>query len=229
MLFRLLSGGDIKQALIGLVLSLPAILLCLTVHETCHGAAAYALGDDTARRQGRLTLDPMAHLDPAGFFCMLIFGFGWARPVPVNISNLTRLKNRRTSMALVAFAGPLSNLVLAFLCYLIAIPLMLTASTNNMFLYAVTLFLTYTASLSIGLGVFNLIPVYPLDGSRILDAVLPFDVQNRMHDFVRRYQSIIMLIVIFIVWRGGLSGLIGVVGHGVQNLAYQLLRLFGLF
>ncbi len=229
MLFRLLSGGNLKQALIGLVLSLPAILLCLTVHETCHGAAAYALGDDTAKRQGRLTLDPMAHLDPAGFFCMLIFGFGWARPVPVDVSNLTRVKNRRTGMALVALAGPLSNLVLAFLCYLVAIPLMVTMRTDNMFLYAVTLFLTYTASLSIGLGVFNLIPIYPLDGSRILDAILPFQLQNRMHSFVRRYQSIIMLLVIFIVWRGGLSGLIGVFGHGIQNMAYRLLHLFGLF
>ena len=90
------------SAFITLALSLPAIVLCLSIHETAHGGAAYLLGDRTARDSGRVTLSPMAHIDPIGFLCLLLFGFGWARPVPVNIANF---RNRRWGMALTALAG----------------------------------------------------------------------------------------------------------------------------
>ncbi len=92
-------SGDIRSAFITLALSLPAIVLCLSIHETAHGGAAYLLGDRTARDSGRVTLSPMAHIDPIGFLCLLLFGFGWARPVPVNIANF---RNRRWGMALTA-------------------------------------------------------------------------------------------------------------------------------
>ena len=114
MLWRSLLSGDLRSAFITLALSLPAIVLCLSVHEAAHGGAAYMLGDRTARDSGRLTLSPMAHIDPVGFLCLLLFGFGWARPVPVNISNF---KNRRTGMAATALAGPVANFVTAFVAY----------------------------------------------------------------------------------------------------------------
>ena len=114
LLLRAILRGDLRTAFITLALSLPAIVLCLSVHEAAHGAAAYLLGDRTARNAGRVTLSPLAHIDPMGFVCLLLFGFGWARPVPVNISNF---KNRRWGMALTALAGPLSNFVTAFIAY----------------------------------------------------------------------------------------------------------------
>ena len=107
-------SGDIRSAFITLALSLPAIVLCLSIHETAHGGAAYLLGDRTARDSGRVTLSPMAHIDPIGFMCLLLFGFGWARPVPVNIANF---RNRRWGMALTALAGPVSNFITAFIAY----------------------------------------------------------------------------------------------------------------
>ena len=107
-------SGDIRSAFITLALSLPAIVLCLSIHETAHGGAAYLLGDRTARDSGRVTLSPMAHIDPIGFLCLLLFGFGWARPVPVNIANF---RNRRWGMALTALAGPVSNFITAFIAY----------------------------------------------------------------------------------------------------------------
>ena len=107
-------SGDLRSAFITLALSLPAIVLCLSIHEAAHGGAAYLLGDRTAHDSGRLTLSPLAHIDPVGFICLLLFGFGWARPVPVNISNF---KNRRTGMAVTALAGPAANFVTAFIAY----------------------------------------------------------------------------------------------------------------
>ena len=110
MLFNLIRSGNLRDMFIGLLLGLPAVIICLSFHETAHGLVAYWLGDRTAKASGRLTLDPMAHIDPWGFVCMLLLGFGWAKPVPINISNL---KNRRIGMGLVAAAGPFANFLMA--------------------------------------------------------------------------------------------------------------------
>lgn len=197
MLLQPLFRGDMRGFLITLCLMLPAVIICLTVHECAHGWAARALGDRTAQRAGRLTLDPMAHIDPTGFICMLIFGFGWARPVPVNVSGF-RMKNRKLGMALVALAGPASNLILALICYVITLLMGYKFAGDAMFFRTVTLFFSYIASLSVGLGVFNLIPIPPLDGSRVLNAFVPYSVQAKLE----RYQSVILLAVIFVVYFG---------------------------
>lgn len=197
MLLQPLFRGDMRGFLVTLCLLLPAIIICLTVHECAHGWAARALGDRTAQRAGRLTLDPMAHIDPVGFICMLIFGFGWARPVPVNVSGF-RLKNRKLGMALVALAGPASNLLLALICYIITLLLGYKMAGDAMFFRTITMFFSYIASLSVGLGVFNLIPIPPLDGSRVLNAFVPYSVQVKLE----RYQSVILLAVIFVVYFG---------------------------
>lgn len=175
MLLRAILRGDLRTAFITLALSLPAIVLCLSVHEAAHGAAAYLLGDRTARNAGRVTLSPLAHIDPMGFVCLLLFGFGWARPVPVNISNF---KNRRWGMALTALAGPLSNFVTAFIAY--CLYLLVWMNSSSVFMQTLGMFLSIVGSMSIGLGVFNLIPVHPLDGSRVVDAFLPFSWSLRL-------------------------------------------------
>ena len=109
MLLDILSGGDIRDIIISLIFSMPIILLALSLHETAHGYVAYKCGDNTAYNLGRLTLNPFKHLDPIGFACMLLLGFGWAKPVPINTRNF---RNPKRGMALSALAGPLANAVL---------------------------------------------------------------------------------------------------------------------
>lgn len=217
MLLQPLFRGDMRGFLVTLCLLLPAIIICLTVHECAHGWAARALGDRTAQRAGRLTLDPMAHIDPVGFICMLIFGFGWARPVPVNVSGF-RMKNRRLGMALVALAGPASNLLLALICYIITLLLGYKIAGDAMFFRTITMFFSYIASLSVGLGVFNLIPIPPLDGSRVLNAFVPYSVQVKLE----RYQSVILLAVIFVVYFGLFDFVIMGVERWMIGLAMKL-------
>ena len=215
-LLRSLLSGDLRSFLIALCLMLPAVVICLTVHECAHGLAARALGDRTAERAGRLTLDPLAHIDPLGFLCMLLLGFGWARPVPVNVSGF-RIKNRKAGMAIVALAGPLSNLVLAFVNYIVALLLAYKVQSDAMFIQTVQMFFSYIGALSVGLGVFNLIPVHPLDGSRVLDAFLPYRIQAKLD----RYQPIILLAVVAIVYFGLFDLVINRVDNWILNLAVR--------
>ena len=210
-------SGDIRSAFITLALSLPAIVLCLSIHESAHGGAAYLLGDRTARDSGRVTLSPLAHIDPMGFVCLLLFGFGWARPVPVNIANF---KNRRWGMALTALAGPLSNFITAFAAYCLYFVVRMNGSSA--FMWSLAQFLAIVASMSVGLGVFNLIPVHPLDGSRVVDAFLPFSWSLKL----QKYQNIILLVFILALWRGWLDGIMNLVQSGVLTLAVNFVSLF---
>lgn len=166
--------------IIAYLLSVPALLIALTVHEVSHGYAAYKLGDPTAKNLGRLSLNPLKHLDPFGAICMLLFRFGWAKPVPVN----TRyFKNPRRDMAITAMAGPLSNFVLGIFggaCYLLLVRLtyflagqMPEGSFWVSFCQYSAIFFLIFFRMNIGLGVFNLIPLPPLDGSRVLSLLLP--------------------------------------------------------
>ncbi|MGM9612643.1 MAG: site-2 protease family protein, partial [Butyricicoccus sp.] len=170
MLLNLILGGNLRALLIGTLLGIPAVLICLSFHEAAHGLAAYLMGDRTAQASGRLTLDPLAHIDPWGFVCMLLLGFGWARPVPVNVS---QFKNRRLGMGVTAAAGPLSNILLGFFGYFAAALILYKFYPFSSFVQILFMFFSYIGSLSVGLAMFNLLPVHPLDGSRILDAILP--------------------------------------------------------
>ena len=164
-LWNALDFGTLRDAAVQLL----AVLFCLTVHETCHGLAALALGDPTAKRQHRLSLNPLRHIDWFGLLMMLVAGFGWARPVPVNPNYF---KKPRQGMALTALAGPASNLLLALLL-LIPARLIYTYAHYSVFNQTALDFLTSTAALSIGLGLFNLSPIPPLDGSKVLAVLLP--------------------------------------------------------
>ncbi len=170
-----------------LLLCIGAVLLCLTVHEACHGLAALALGDPTARRMHRLSLNPLRHIDWFGLLMMVVAGFGWAKPVPVNPNYF---KKPKQGMALTALAGPVSNLLLAML---------LLAAARTWYDYAVYSvlnqgifdFLVTTAMLSVGLGLFNLIPLPPLDGSKVLFAFLPDRSYGRLLHY-ERYGMILL-------------------------------------
>ncbi len=174
--------------------------MAITFHEMAHGWAAYALGDPTARDAGRLTLNPLDHLDPIGFLCILVAGVGWAKPVPINP---LYFKHRKRGIALTALAGPVANILLCFVCFFIAYGI-LFFSTNRI-LAAVAQFLIVTASISAGLAVFNLIPVPPLDGSKILYPLLP----NNLLARILPYEGTIRLVLLVVVFLGALDGVIG--------------------
>lgn len=166
-----------RDFLLSKLITVPAILIAIVVHEMSHGYMSYKLGDPTPKYDGRLSSNPFRHLDPIGTILLLIFGFGWAKPVKVNPQYY---KKPRRDMALVALAGPLSNFILAFISYFLLMVLVeivpASLNDNGIASYAITfiiLFLDILVNINIGLMVFNLIPIPPLDGSRILAKFLP--------------------------------------------------------
>lgn len=190
MLFR---GASIQEILIMLVL----FVFSITIHEISHGYVAYKLGDPTAKNAGRLTMNPLSHLDLMGTLLILIAGFGWAKPVPVNSRYF---KNPGRDMAIVSIAGPISNLLLSFIALLIYVkvvfPLKNTMPEN--FYSAAELLLVSMASLNIALAVFNLIPIPPLDGSRILLAIAPYKWRNFIYS-IERYGMIVLFILLYVI------------------------------
>ena len=179
-------------SLLSTVTRLAAVLLCLTVHESCHGLAAYALGDPTARREHRLSLNPLRHIDWFGLLMMFVAGFGWAKPVPVNPNYF---KKPKQGMALTALAGPVSNFLLALLT-LLAARIFCNVAAYSEANQRILDFLLMVALLSIGLGLFNLLPIPPLDGSKVLFAVLP----DRAYNQLMRYERYGMLLLFALVF-----------------------------
>lgn len=182
------------SAMLSALMRLIAVFLCLTVHETCHGLAAYALGDPTAKREHRLSLNPLHHIDWVGLVCMLVLGFGWAKPVPVD---MRYFKKPKQGMAITALAGPVSNLLLAMLL-LLGARITIAHYVDTAFCSGLLNFLAMTAYMSVGLGLFNLIPISPLDGSKVLFAFLP----DRAYMTLMRYEKYGMLVLFVLVWLG---------------------------
>ncbi len=184
------NGFDFTYILSILLGVIPS-LLCITLHELSHGLVAYWLGDDTAKSRGRLTLNPIKHLDPVGLLMMLVFHVGWAKPVPVN---MYKFKNPKQGMAVTALAGPGSNLLIALVFMLLYgaayVPLGMSA-VGSYFLQMIQL----TAIMSIGLAVFNLIPIPPLDGSKVLFSLLRDEDYYKLMRY-ERYGGIIMLVLV---------------------------------
>ncbi len=185
-----------------LIMLLPLMVIALPVHELAHGYVAYKLGDPTAKDAGRLTLNPLKHLDPFGLIMMVVAGVGWAKPVPVNSGYF---KNRKAGMILVSIAGPLSNLVLAFIFMLlwglvvklitIGAIVISTAAMDTFISYLIDFFYIFV-SINISLAIFNLIPVPPLDGSRLISAFVP---EESYYRFARYEQYIGLAFIILVI------------------------------
>lgn len=181
-----------------------ASLLCITFHETCHGLAAYRLGDNTAKRMGRLSLNPLKHVDLMGLIMMALFRFGWAKPVPVDMRNF---KNPKAGMALTALAGPVSNVVLAYAAVVLCNFVIFLADRlgNTWLLLALAQFFVYVEIISAGLAVFNVFPIPPLDGSKVLFALL----SDRAYDRLMRYEKYGMGLLMVLLVTGAIDRPLG--------------------
>ena len=188
-LFGDLSGVDFLINAIAYVL---VVILSLTIHEYAHALAAYKCGDSTAKVQGRVTLNPLKHIDPIGLICTAIFGFGWASPVPVNPSNF---RNIRKGIAWTSVAGVLSNLILAFLGFgLFKLTLLITI--NNYFILFIQQMFYFMFLINISLAVFNFLPIYPLDGFKFVESFAKYN--NRFIDFMHKYGYLVLLLVLLV-------------------------------
>ena len=207
-----------------IVWSIPAVLIAITLHEYCHGRMAYQLGDPTAAEAGRLTLNPLAHLDPMGTLMLLLFRFGWAKPVPVNFN---RLNHPKRDMIYVSLAGPIANMITAVIFALILklsyyfIGQITMTQNSSFFNLSITmirgwlLFLQTGVIINLALAIFNLIPVPPLDGSKILLGLLP-DPQAYKFAKLEPYGPFFLLILI-------LSGIIGKVLFPIVFFLFRLI------
>ena len=195
------------NSLLSILFGLPGVLIAITFHEFAHGFAAYKLGDNTAKMEGRLSLNPFAHLDPIGTLMLVFVGFGWGKPVHVNPSNYTRKYSMEKGEAIVSAAGPLMNILLAIVFTIITFVLANVTNTGifivatNTTLSVVFRILISVVTINVGLGLFNLIPLPPLDGSKIIMPFLPYKAKQW---FINNEQ--IFYIVFIVLWISGLAG-----------------------
>lgn len=193
------------------------LLTAFPVHECAHALSAHWLGDDTAKDQGRITLNPLRHLDLFGTIFMLFAGFGWAKPVPINPNNF---KNRKVGMAVSSLAGPLSNLILSYISIILC-KILTYNSAGNTYLDALADVFWYSTILNVGLAVFNLLPIPPLDGSRIFNLVLP----EKIYFKIMKYENVVFGILFFAIWMGFLDRPL----MFLQQKAYDLMNLLSLW
>lgn len=193
------------------------VLCCMPVHEMAHAYVAYKCGDDTASLKGRLTINPFAHLSVIGTLMILFFGIGYANPVPVNPA---RLKHPRRDMALVSLAGPVSNIVLSFIFIFVAcfIQGVIPASPISIVMHT---FFLFAAQINVTLAVFNLLPIPPLDGSKIFSAILPDKIYFKM----MKYDRYIMIGLMILLFTGVLNGVVAWLSGGLLEVISYIPKL----
>ena len=198
-----------------MIYRIPALLFAISIHEYAHAQCADSMGDPTARYMGRLTFNPMAHLDPIGAILLVVAGFGWAKGVPINVNNF---RNRREGILKVSFAGPAANL---FLCFLVAL-MMALLGRMGMLSDGLYKFLFWMQLYNVWFAFFNLIPVPPLDGSRILSELLPAKQSWQFNEIVDRYGFYILIALVF---TGITSMIINPLANGYLRLIQGLLSI----
>lgn len=218
-ILTMIRGGSVDLgAVIAQILSTLFIIICiLPLHECAHGWMAVKLGDMTPKYDRRITLNPLASIDPMGALCLLLFGYGWAKPVQVNPRNF---KNPKVGMAIVALAGPLSNILAALVGAMVFVPVALFGR-DTLFTSFVLTFLSSYIVVNISLAAFNLIPLPPLDGSRIVAAFL----SDRAMYAYYKYQNIIVMVFFLAMMSGALSTPLGIVEGFIQNVIFFIAKL----
>ncbi len=205
--------------LLEIVLRFAALFLVISVHEFSHGFVAYKMGDPTAKNAGRLTLNPLKHLDPLGALCMLLFRFGWAKPVPINP---LYFRDRKKGTVLVSLAGPASNVVFAFVCGLVVAFMYILMNTfmgmTGKLIYGainiIAQFFQVCAIMNISFAIFNLIPIPPLDGGKVLGVFLPSDAYMKM----LRYERYVFPLLLILSFTGILSRIVNLFFYPVYSL-----------
>lgn len=214
--------------LLGLLLTIPGVLIAITFHEFAHAFVADKLGDDTPRAQGRLTLNPLAHFDPFGTIMLLFAGFGWGRPVQVNPRNYNRTMSMEKADAIVSIAGPAMNFLLAILftiIYCVIIKFAPISFTMSQIGSIIAMIILYTISINVGLGIFNLIPLPPLDGSKVIKPILPYNAKTWFEQNEKIFEMIFIALWVFGVLGTIISPVIGIVYDGILRLGANI---FGL-
>ena len=222
-LTSLMSNPDM---LFSILLGIPGVLIAITFHEFAHGIVAYKLGDNTAKMEGRLSLNPFAHLDPIGTLMLVFLGIGWGKPVHVNPSNYTRKISMEKGEAIVSLVGPLMNIILAFvfgIIYFVVYKFTGEAFFESTVGFIIMAMLQATIVTNVGLGIFNLIPLPPLDGSKILMPFLPYKAKQW---FINNEQ--IFYLIFIVLWISGLAGriispAIAWLANGIMNICSFIL------
>lgn len=208
-MLSMVKEGDYLGFIIVLASTCFVVFCCLPMHELAHAVVADKCGDDTARLKGRISLNPFAHLDIIGTIMIFLFGIGYANPVPVNPA---KLKHPRRDMALISLAGPASNLVMGFvwmmLCYILD-----AVGSDNVGIQAISTFFWYAASVNVTLAAFNLLPVPPLDGSKIYSAILP----DKVYFKIMKYDRYIMIGFMLLLFTGVLNGVINFITYVMMS------------